>query len=231
MIIASHQIDLLPFPGFFNRMVMANIFDLGGHYDWWRKGKGIFQHRVKIGFDDNPVWLTLPVIEEGSSFQDEIRLKTEEVPKLFNKIYGVYRPCRNFMYYADQLEQKFDNPPEYLWQFNLDLLLWLRDKLGITTPLAISKTTKDHFSWTASEKITDQLVTYKPENEQLFYYSGKGGKDYLDLELMKANGIDVIFQDYSKAPVPEGFRTVSILSLMMCKPVSEIYPMLKQWYT
>lgn len=231
MIVASHQIDLLPFPGFFNRMLMADIFDLGGHYDWWRKGKGIYQHRVMIGFDDKPVWLTLPVIAQEGMTQDQVKLKQSEVPALFDKIKGVYAPCPNFKKYAPILEQKFANPPEYLWQFNFDLLLWLRDELGLRTPLAISHSTTHNAEWSATGKITSQLMSYKQDGEPLFYYSGKGGKDYLDLEYMKLNGIDVIFQDYSKAPIPEGFRTVSIMSLLMCKKKPEIYGMLNQMYT
>lgn len=231
MIVASHQIDLLPFPGFFNRMLMADIFDLGGHYDWWRKGKGIYQHRVKIGFDDHPVWLTLPVIAREGMTQDQIKLKQSEVPELFDKIKGVYAPCPNFRKYAPILKHKFDNPPEYLWQFNFDLLLWLRDTLGLRTPLAISQSTLHNVTWSATKKITSQLCGYKAMDEPFFYYSGSGGKDYLDLEYMRANGIDVIFQDYSKAPIPEGFRTVSILSLLMCKEPPEIYGMLNRMYT
>lgn len=231
MIVASHQIDLLPFPGFFNRMLMADIFDLGGHYDWWRKGKGIYQHRVKIGFDDHPVWLTLPVIAREGMTQDQVKLKQGEVPALFDKIKGVYAPCPNFRKYAHILERKFANPPEYLWQFNLDLLLWLRDTLGFWTPLAISQSTLHNVTWTATEKITAQLATYRRDSEPLCYYSGSGGINYLDLEYMRANGIEVIFQDYSKAPIPEGFRTVSILSLLMCKEPPEIYGMLNRMYT
>ena len=231
MIVASHQIDLLPFPGFFNRMLMADIFDLGGHYDWWRKGKGIYQHRVKIGFDDKPVWLTLPVIAKEGMTQDQVKLKRSEVPALFDKIRGVYAPCPNFKKYAPILEHKFETPPEYLWQFNLDLLLWLRDELGLRTPLSISHSTTHNAEWSATGKITSQLMSYKQDGEPLFYYSGSGGRDYLDLEYMKLNGIDVIFQDYSKAPIPEGFRTVSILSLLMCKKTPEIYGMLNRMYT
>ena len=231
MIVASHQIDLLPFPGFFNRMLMADIFDLGGHYDWWRKGKGIYQHRVKIGFDDKPVWLTLPVIAREGMTQDQVKLKQNEVPALFDKIRGVYAPCPNFRKYAPILERKFANPPEYLWQFNMDLLLWLRDTLEIRTPIAISHSTLHNVTWTATEKITSQLVTYKRDGEPLFYYSGSGGVNYLDREYMRVKGIEVMFQDYSKAPIPEGFRTVSLLSLLMCKEPSEIYRMLNRMYT
>lgn len=230
MIVASHQIDLLPFPGFFNRMLVSDVFDLGGHYDWWRKGKGIYQHRVKIGFDNHPVWLTLPVIAREGMTQNQVKLKQSEVPALFDKIRGVYAPCRNFKRVAPMLEWKFANPPEYLWQFNLDLLIWLRDTLEIDTPLAISRSTLDHPSWTATEKITAQLVTYKRQDEAICYYSGSGGINYLDLEYMRSNGIEVVFQDYGKAPIPEGFRTVSILSLLMCKEISEIRDMLNQMY-
>ena len=47
------------------------------------------------------------------------------------------------------------------------------------------------------------------------YYSGAGGKNYLNKEDFDRRSIDIVFQDYSKLPVPEGFRTVSILSLIM----------------
>lgn len=215
MIVASHQIDLLPFPGFFNRMVMADIFDLGGHYDWWRKGKGIYQHRVMLGFDDNPVWLTLPVIAEEGMTQDNVRIRKEGMQKAFDKVFGIYRPCKNFSKYGDFLEDKFLNPPEYLWQFNLDLLLWLRDTLRITTPLSISRSLKPIQECSASYKVMSQLLTYARPGEQLTYYSGKGGKGYLDLKAYERHGIRVMFQDYSKTKVPEGYRTVSILSMLM----------------
>lgn len=221
MIVASHQIDLLPYPGFFNRMMAADIFDLGGHYDPWRKGKGIYQHRVMLGFDDTPVWLTLPVIASQGMTQDEVMLHTDRMGAAFDKVYGVYRPCRNFRRYSDHLEHLFKYPPPYLWQFNLNLLLWLRDELGITTPLSISRPPAFEDS-NPTKKIVRQLKSYQQPGQTLCYYSGAGGRDYLDLSLMEEAGIVVMFQDYSQLPIPEGFRTVSILSMLMCMEKHDI---------
>lgn len=221
MIVASHQIDLLPYPGFFNRLISADIFDLGGHYDPWRKGKGIYQHRVMIGIDDAPVWLTLPVMAEQGMRQDDVRLRTDRMGDAFDKIYGVYRPYRHWMKYGEYLEDAFKNPPPYLWQFNLKLLLWLRDELGITTPLSISRPPAFEDS-NPTRKIVRQLKSYQQPGQTLCYYSGAGGRDYLDLSLMEEAGIVVMFQDYSQLPIPEGFRTVSILSMLMSMEKDEI---------
>ena len=214
MIVASHQIDLLPYPGFFNRMLEADVFDLSGHYDCWRKGKGIYQHRVMIGTDSKPVWLTLPVIAHHGMKQNEIKLDRKRMIECFyDKIAGVYSAWPNFRLYSDFLREQAENPPSYLWQFNLSMLLWARDILNIRTPLAIAN---ESMASTASAKIASQVYAYRGDSTvNLYYYSGAGGKNYLDRKDFDSLNINVAFQNYALLPVPDGFRNVSILSLMM----------------
>lgn len=214
MIVASHQIDILPYPGFFNRMCVADVFDLSGHYDLWRKGKGIYQHRVMIGTDSKPVWMTLPVIAHHGMKQNEVMLDRERMVECFyDKIAGVYSAWPYFGRYKNFLMEQAENAPAYLWQFNFAMLLWARDVLNITTPLAFAH---DYQEKTASAQIAAQVNRYGSTYHQaMTYYSGAGGKNYLNKEDFDRRSIDVVFQDYSKIPVPEGFRTVSILSLIM----------------
>lgn len=219
MKVMSHQIDILPYPGFWNRVNQSDIADLGGLYDWFNKGSDYYHHRVKIGTDDNWKWLTLPIEHHTGYRQVDVKLKNDLLPRCYHQLEVVYQDYPNWDKYKDYLHEVFcECKYTYMWELNFKLLVWMRDLLGISTPLCIPKDIGTDGD--ATSKIVKQLTQYKADT----YYCGAGGKHYLDMDQLRSSGITVEWATF-KLPI-DNYSTVSTLSLIMAFDISEV----RRWF-
>lgn len=203
MIVSAHQPDFLPFPGFWNKMINADIMDLC-IYDPWRKGKGVFSHRVKVGTDTQWEWLTLPVEAHLGQTISEVVLLRDLMSRITKTIERTYRDWPYYDSLRPELLNIIDTPHRHMWTLNLELIMWVVEKLGIRTNIGLSPIGVGE---TVSERIYSQLFRYNPS----IYVSGRYGAKYLDPQVFERCGCHVKFQDWQG---PTGYSTVSILSLL-----------------
>lgn len=226
MKVMSHQIDILPYPGFWNRVAKSDIADLGGLYDWFNKGKDYYHHRVKIGDDNNWQWLTLPITTHSGYKQIDVTVRNDDLHKCFDMLQGVYGGCKNWSVYKDFLYDTFVNCKySKMWELNFKLLIWMRDLLDIHTPMSISMNlnTPEYESHGATDKILTQLSQYHTDT----YYCGSGGKNYLDVERINSSGIDIEWATFELPDKFKSYSTVSTLSLIMNFDLDEVRRLFK----
>ena len=163
-----HQPDLLPYSGFWHKMARADVFEIGIYYQFIRRG---YQRRVKM----RGQWATVPVL--GDPWREQIK----DVPidpdaarsTLSRTIEGRYAGARYWKLRGpDLLDLVHGIYTDRLWQFNLQLLLGVRDMLGITTPIAVGSPIKG----TKSEGIVHALQQYGQGTSHL---SGPGARSYM----------------------------------------------------
>ena len=75
MIVTIHQPNFVPWTGYFDKMVRADVFVL---LDTVPFTKGGFQNRVKVKGHDGPQWLTVPVHTKGKLGQLTTEVETNE---------------------------------------------------------------------------------------------------------------------------------------------------------
>ena len=173
MILSSHQPDLLPYTGFWHKMDRADLFDVAIFDQFQSRG---YQRRVTM----RGVWASLPTAKTAIDTPiDQVRLAPDAADALIRTVQGRYRGARYWKERGQMVIGWIDEArAEHLWQFNLELIVRVRDWLGIETPLAIG--TRLHAN--GREGLMEMCQNYLPREggvSDLTYLSGTGAQVYL----------------------------------------------------
>jgi|SRR5215472_4094043 len=195
MIVAAHQPNYLPWIGFFEKMARADCFVIVDHVQFERQN---FQNRNRIKLADGVRWLTVPVhrgrqadricdkeIVAGAS------IHTDWQRRSWLTLANAYAAAPYFSTYAEELRAVYERPWQRLVELNVELIELCRRWLGITTPTLRSSTLA------VTDARTGMIVQFCKQVGADTYLSGTGGsKHYLDLGLLKEQGIAVAWQKF-----------------------------------
>lgn len=215
LIVSGHQPTLLPYPGFFYRMYHSNIIDVCP-YDPLSRHNDRYQHRVKIGKDDNWRWLTLPIEAPNGCSIIDAKLKTAFMNDRWQILQQVYGNYPLWSQYKAALKEMFLRY-NYLWELNLRFILWVRDLLEIKTYVSISYSGK---GCDTTERIASQFEAYG----KVIYLAGKGSAQYLDIKKYeRLTNSTIAIVTYTP---PKPFSTVSILTPILIYPPDRVLDVL-----
>ena len=215
LIVSGHQPTLFPYPGFFYRMYHSNIMDLCP-YDPFSRHSDRYQHRVKIGKDDDWKWFTLPIEAcNGCSIMDA-KLKIDLMDERWNELESVYETYPLWGEYKEALKEIFLGYRN-LWELNFRFILWVRDLLDIKTYISISYSGK---GCDTTERIAYQFSNYG----SVIYLAGKGSAQYLDMQKYERLTKSTIALVTYTPPTP--FSTVSILTPLLLYPRDKVLDIL-----
>jgi hypothetical protein len=187
--VSLHQPDLLPYSGFWYKLAESDLMDLRVTAQIV-KSPG-YQRRVKM----RDQWANA-VLAEGQSMQvpiEEVRIKPKDTAKnLINLIRGRYNSAphkERIDPLCDAIQGAADST-DMLWEFNLELLLYLRGVLGIDTPFRVGGPAEGP----KGEGVLSVLNRY-PDCE--VYLSGTGAKKYMsDTSMFDEAGIRVRWSEH-----------------------------------
>jgi hypothetical protein len=177
-IITAHQPNYLPWIGLFSKInqakcfVVANTFELGGQSTF---------NRNKIRTNNGWGYLTVPIGRKVCG----TRICEIEVPpdrswksNHWQNIYRNYSHTDYFKDYKDFFEDLYFRDFKYLWQINMEIILYLLKcfKIQVET-LAASEMGLD-----SSLPTSDFLIALTARAGGDVYLSGPSGRDYLVLE-------------------------------------------------
>ncbi len=145
MLVAIHQPNFLPWLGYFDRMVNADLFVLLDHVQFERRN---YQNRAQIRLEDEARWLTVPVVQLSQKERIvEKRVDNPEGdgprwwgPNSFQTLRYAYRKAPHFELYAPRLREILETRWEKLVDLNIATLEFVRDALEIRTPMVRSST-------------------------------------------------------------------------------------------
>ena len=171
MKISAHQPDFLPYSGWFYKLANSDLLDLRIHAQIVKRPG--YQRRVQM----RAKWTNV-VLAEGQSMFDpisKVRIDNEATRKqVINTVRGRYADAPYRKGRMDELCDAInDQHSDLLWQFNLGLLMYVRDEvLGITTPITISQPSQG----TKVEGLLSYLSLYPSLDT---YLAGPGAKKYM----------------------------------------------------
>jgi hypothetical protein len=181
MIVAGHQPNFLPNSRFWYKTARADIMDIRYRAQLHERG---YQRRVMMR--DN--WCTLPLAQKYRYEPiNEVMLDIPKFREMFPKImHGRYSGAPHYKTRgADLVDYAMSLESPYLWQFNLDLLVYVRDLLGITTPFALGLDS-------IGTKAEGLLSTFRAYPQMDVYLSGTGARAYMgDTTIFEEAGIKV----------------------------------------
>lgn len=188
MRVAIHQPDLLPWPGFWFKMLNSDRFVLAVH-DQLQK------HWVQRRVTMRDSWVTLPLETKPHLIPiNETIVKPGWQDHLESSITGRYRGARHWKDRSgDVFEMIHAVDSHNLADINHRLILAMRDYLGITTEVVVT----DPPQARAADRVLEQLQMVGATS----YLSGTGAKDYLGEEAQakfRELGIGLEFSDHHK---------------------------------
>ncbi len=196
MIVSVHQPHFLPWLGYLERMQQADLFIILDHVQFERQN---YQNRTRILLDGQAHWLTVPLVH--NSQQERIIDKQIDNPdkaeirhwaeKNYQKIYQAYRKAPFFNAHAPHLKKIMESRWARLVDLNQALLVYLRDQLGITTPLINSSELM--VDGRQSELILN--LCQAVDADTLLIGMG-GSRRYLDYKAFAKAGIEIIGQNF-----------------------------------
>jgi hypothetical protein len=199
LIAAVHQPQFMPWLGYFDKMDRADCFVLleGVQYK-----KNEWQNRNRIKGAAGPQWLTVPVRFSFPARIDEVAINQAENwrHRHWQALRTNYARAGYWREASGFLEEFYRREWQWLVEVNVASIQWLREVLGITTPLRSASQLPG-----LSDDPTGRLVDICRAVGAGTYLSGADGPKYLDLDQFADAGIEVIFQEYQHPVYPQLF--------------------------
>lgn len=196
--VAILQSNYIPWKGYFDIIRSVDTFVI---YDDVQFTCQDWRNRNKIKTPDGLKWLTIPVHQKGRMEKKisevSVIYETNWTKKHWSSIYQNYSKAPFFKIYSSVFEAFYAGLPEKqlsLSEINLELIHIINNILDIKTE--ILKSTDYNITGDRSER----LVSFCSKLNSKHYLSGPAAKEYLDISLFEAAGIDVHWMDYGNYP-------------------------------
>lgn len=187
MRVTIHQPEHLPWIGYFDKMSKADVYV---YLDNVQFRKNYFQNRNRIPSG----WLTVPVTIKGhtkSTIKDiKINSATNWREKYWDKLKQCYEKTPYWNDHKDKLSRIISTKYDHLVELNYALIDLFRDCFAIRTPYAYAS------ELGVSGESSKLLLDICKHFDATTYLSGPSGKDYLDTELFRSNGVGVDFHEF-----------------------------------
>lgn len=192
-IVTIHQVNYLPYIGFFNKVKQADIlvmFDIADYV------KNKFQNRNRIRTPDGWTYLTIPIGKEfyrKPFYQVMLPEDDKWMGKHWKNIQANYRGTAYFDSYKDFFADLYSIKHKILMELNEKIIRYLLNQFEIE--VEIVKTTDLEID--NNLKGTDLLIDLLHKTNANCYLSGKSGKNYLEQEKFMKKDIDLRFHEFS----------------------------------
>lgn len=200
MLVTIHQPEHLPWLGFFHKMKSADLFVF---LDDVQFRKNYFQNRNRIMGTNGPQWVTVPVQLQGHTEKTlrEMRIDSRQdwKRKYWGSISLSYKKHPYYQDYGPELEATINDPWESLAPLNLRIIELFRRALDIQTPCV----TASSLQLGEVGSSTEHLVRICQAVGASAYLSGPFGREYLDQELFRQAGIDLMFHEFVHPVYPQ----------------------------
>ncbi|MCX7661285.1 MAG: WbqC family protein [Candidatus Omnitrophica bacterium] len=195
MIVSVHQPQYLPWIGYFHKILKSDAFVF---LDCVQYKTREFQNRNRIRTDKGWIWLTVPVITKGKRQQkiSEVLIDNSSPwqRKHILSLETYYRKAEFFERYYPFFLETYQRSWKRLMELNVHIISYILKELSINTNIYFESEIGTNS--TGTERI---IQICKKLNAEV-YLSGIGGKDYLNEERFKEEGINLVYQDF-KHPI------------------------------
>lgn len=221
--IAGIQPGYLPWLGYFDQMRRVDAFIVADEMQYTSSG---WAHRNRVRGPHGAYWLTLPVRPHLGQRICEVELnpRVRWAERHLAILSHFYRRSPHAAALLAELEERLPARAQRLVEVTVPLLYYLRDLLGISTPLLVSSTLGLEAQYRAmfpdNPGPTQRIIAFMKVLGATSLLQGQSGRQYLDLELCRRHGIAVEFQDYPHPVYPQLFQPfvshLSVIDLLLC---------------
>ena len=191
-----HQPQYFPYPGFFHKLSLADVFVIMDDVQYDKR----FTNRNRIIASTGWTWITVPINKEHKFLPNmhvQINNNSPWQDLHWKKIVLSYTNAKYFKLYQEELKPIYDKEWEYMFDLNFETLKLTLKWLGIK--IKIIKESELGISGKSTERLINVCKAIGADT----YVSGVGGKNYLDKAIFKRQGINLEYQKYSAEPYPQ----------------------------
>ncbi len=207
-IVVIHQPDFMPYLGFFDRLLKADIFVVLETAQYVDGTSRSWMSRDKIKTDRGEQWFKVCVQKapRGTAIKD-IELVSDDKWKK-NNLGLFHQHYRKAPYYKEilpYLEKLYGGDETLFWDFSFNSIKMLLELFDIHPDIRFASDIKPE------GKNNDMIVDIMNKVGCKTYLSGTGAADYYDEEVYKKAGINVIWQDFSHPVYPQQYEEVGFI--------------------
>lgn len=203
MVIATiHQPNYLPYLGFFDKMIDADILIL---YDNTQFKSEDFQNRnrIRVNTAQGWIWLTIPVTHQLGTLIKDVKIIDQHWRKThWKSIETNYAKAPYFKEYRERFTKIYDTEWNKLSDFNIALIKEIKEILGIKTQIILASELIPDMKSKSTQALIDLCIAVNADT----YLSGTDGEHYLKLELFEKEKIKVLFQKYKHPEYKQVFN-------------------------
>lgn len=189
MLVAIHQPEYLPWLGYFEKMMRADVFVLLDNVQFT---KGDFHNRTRIKGPAGPQWLSVPVHAHLSERINEVRVAGHGwEQKHWRALVNCYSRAAFFGELAGEFEAFYGQRADRLIDYSVGALEIVARRLGIDGKWVMASELK------AGGKKSELVLNICRELGATAYYSGRSGGSYLRREEFGRVGIEIKVQDFA----------------------------------
>jgi hypothetical protein len=222
MIVAIHQPQYLPWLGYFDKMLKADVFC---YLDTVQYKKNEWQNRNRIKTAQGWQWLTVPVTYRYPQKIGAVGIDNaaDWARKHLQALQMNYRRAPFFENHFPAIEAVLSRRWESIAALNLSLIECVRRILGIEHRPAVCAS-----GISASDEPTERLIDICRSLGADTYLAGAGAAGYMDLARFQRSGVRVLTQAYEHPVYPQLFNgflpQLSIVDLIFnCGPESAAF--------
>lgn len=189
MIVTIHQPEHLPWLGFLNKIIQADLFVILDNVQF---RKNYYQNRNKVRTANGWTWVKVPVRHKSDSLIKDVTITPDArwKKKWWDTIYYSYKKSNYFDIYAGSIETAINQD----WQFLSDLNIYLIKMLFsfLDKKLACIKASELGIEGRGSE----MLLKICKKAGATTYLSGISGRDYLEEDMFREENINIVYQEF-----------------------------------
>lgn len=198
MIVGIHQPQYLPWLGIIDRVMQSDIFVMLDNVPY---SKNYFYNRNRIKTANGWCWLTVPVLFKGrfGTWIKDIMInnRTNWREKHWKSILSAYNKAPFFKVYKQYFEEFLYKEWIYVSEVSIRSLILILRLYGIDKKIVKAS------ELDVKGSKEELLVNICKELGADSYFSGPDGKDYINLDVWRANRIEVIFQNFKHPKYPQ----------------------------
>jgi len=219
LIIASHQPNFIPWPGFFYKLLNADVLVLLDDVQFPLGTSWVNRNRLKNA--EGAFWLTVPVWKTGKGKQliKEVEICNEKdwQRKHYRSLIHAYKNAPYFREHLDFFEQIYQQKWNRLLDLNLTILDYLLAALGIDQRPILSS------SLNLTSKGVELLIQICEKLGAHSYIALSTSKNHINEEAFRQRGINVKYIKFKPPIYPQLWGdflpNLSIVDLLLnCGP-------------
>jgi WbqC-like protein family len=200
-LVAIHQPTFLPWLGWWDKLVRADVFVLLDEVQFSKKG-GTWMNRVRLLVGGEPRWVTMPVDRAYAGTRSVREMRIDDSKPWRQKVLTTIRATYGRAPFADDVmpavQEAVGARTELVAELNERAIRSFAERLEIDTTKIVRQS-----ELAADGHGTQLLVELCRAVGGDAYLSGDGSDGYLDAEAFAVAGLELLFQEFAAPVYPQ----------------------------